>query len=173
METDGELEVTEVPGRELHLVAARVAHDLRRHGRRRVVDEDVQRAVRLQPPRGEGGERGGVGEIELADLDPFDPGHGATRALRIARADGDRRARPGKAAGRLQAEPRVPAGHDHVLASEVEAAKDVVRRRCCRETGPEGVLSMGHVRGPTAARGRAIGGIGPSSQDGTARRAAT
>jgi hypothetical protein len=122
-----QLEVAEVVGRELRFVTARVPDQRAAHDAR-VVDQDVQRAAGVEVAGGEGVDRRRVEEVQPVDLDALDPGQRGSGALRVARADGDGRARPAEGAGGLQAEPDVAAGDDDVPARQVDALEDVLGR---------------------------------------------
>ena len=78
----------------------------------------------------------------MADADAFDAGERKSCAVGITRAHGDRCAGLGKGARRLQAEPRVAARDNDVLAAEVDTCEDVVGCGSCAEACADGVLSV-------------------------------
>lgn len=78
---------------------------------------------------GEGGYRTGVEQVQPVDVDAFDTGQCAGRAVRIACADRHRSARLAQRARDLQTETTVASGADDVGAGQVDAREHLVRRR--------------------------------------------
>lgn len=144
MQGEGELEVPEVAGGELHLEAAAVAHDAARCGDGGVVDEDVERAAGGVPVVGELLDRGWVEQVHATHLSPVDPGEVRCGAVGVAGGHGDGRAGSRQGVGCGQADAGVPAGDDRVDAGEVDVGQDVVGRRRGGEAGAERVLLVVH-----------------------------
>jgi hypothetical protein len=94
VEAEGEREVPEVVGRELHLPALRGQLELGQRHHAGVVDEQVQRPA---PARGEGGDRRAAGQVEPADVDVGVAGGGGDVGGRLLAgagvAHGERRSR--------------------------------------------------------------------------------
>lgn len=150
-QSQGQLEVAEVVGHELRLVTARVQSPLGGGHDPGVVEQDLERTAGVQVAGGEGVDRGRVQQVEPADLDALDAGEGRCRAIRAARADGDRGAGLGQRTGDLQAEPDVAAGDDDVRARQVDAREDLISGRGRGESGSDGVLLVCH--GPSLRPG--------------------
>ncbi len=142
----GELEVAEVIGRELDVVAARVMG--RAAGSAGAIDEDVKRTARHEPAGRESPDRVRIDEVELADLDAIEPGQGVPGALRVAGRHRDGRAGPAQRSGRLEAQAGVASRHDDGLAAHVDAGDDVGGGGSGLKAGSDRVLLVGHERCP-------------------------
>ena len=157
-EAAGELEVAEVVGGELRLVATGVARQRRRH-HARVVDEDVERLDRGDDAGCEAIDRGGIEQVHRVENDV---GHVAKSGLglpRIARGHEDLRARRAEGADGLEADPRVASGDDHALAPEVDTADHVFGGRGGAEAGSDGSLRRTHDVAHSVRRTRPIGKV--------------
>ena len=142
-EGERELEVAEVVGRQLHLVAACVP--LRPAGGAGVVDQDVERTDAAEPAGREVLDRSGVDEVEPGDFDALDAGEGVGGAAGVARGDRDRCASPGKCAGDFEADAGVATGNDRVVARKVYAGEHVLGGRGGRERRADRDLLAGHA----------------------------
>ena len=137
VQADGEREVPEVVGGELHLPAlGRVLERGERH-HAGVVDEQVQRAA---PVRHERGHRGLVDEVEAADAHgaALDRRRGAPSRGGVAHRERDLGAGPGEHAGRLDPDARRAAGDDRAPTGQVDARDDLGGRRVESESGGDG-----------------------------------
>ena len=142
MQADGEREVAEMIGGELHFVAARRQRQLLDGHHPGVVDQDVQRPV---PSADEGGDAAEVAQLQRADGDRGIPGVFADlRGDPLARGGIAHRECHRRTCGRqrprgLDADARRCAGDDGALAAQVDAINDLGGRRCkakwCRDGG--------------------------------------
>ena len=136
--------VAEVVGRELRFPARSdtclgAGHDAR------VVDEDVDAAVRGQEAFGEGPYGVEIGEVERVDLDSLDAADRLPRGLRPPCGHHDTGARRRQRTRRLQAEARVAAGDDGELPGQIDAAQDFRGGAVGSEGGADAVLRSGHA----------------------------
>ena len=124
-EAGGQLEVPEVVGGEVGLVAALVPAE-RGTPDAGALDEQVQRSTRPLEAVGEGIDRGRAQEVHRFDLDAVDPGQDRRRPLDVAgRHDHGGAGRPERSHG-LDADPRRPTGDDGDPVRQVDAVDDVV-----------------------------------------------
>src|SRR5262249_14709124 len=124
---------SQVVRRKLNFVAAFVPGE-RRPGNPRVVDENMERPVRLQKCIGKAIDGSRAGEIERNHVRVLDFGQTGPGFFDIAGANDNGRSRFRKNTRRLQADTGVATGHKCNLSSEIATAKRLLGGRLRSES---------------------------------------